>query len=173
MFCHLGGFEQDFSTGERRPSNLKRPLLSKFSRLDICLSNVPSCSSKANPERTPKCTPKYIGYKKKESGELFIRHAHPLGRTPIFVSSTTKLACVLAMLTKTLAAALSTWIDRKMVAPSFVTLMPPSRLPTDCKILSMPTVAAEQTITHIARRNVFVFQGVGRLVGGERGLRST
>lgn len=43
------------------------------------------------------------------------------------------------MLTNTLAAALSTWMDRKMVAPSFVTLMPPSRLPTDCKILSMPT----------------------------------
>lgn len=48
------------------------------------------------------------------------------------------LACVFAMFTNTLAAALSTWMDRRMVAPSFVTLMPPSRLPTDCKILSIP-----------------------------------
>lgn len=50
------------------------------------------------------------------------------------------LTCVLAMLTNTFAAALSTWIARKIVAPSLVTLMPPSRLPMDCKILSMPMI---------------------------------
>lgn len=54
------------------------------------------------------------------------------------------LTCVFAMFTNTFAAALSTWIARRMVAPSLVTLMPPSRLPIDCKILSIPEREGEK-----------------------------
>mmetsp|Transcript_26387 Transcript_26387/g.82154 ORF Transcript_26387/g.82154 Transcript_26387/m.82154 type:complete len:248 (+) Transcript_26387:1650-2393(+) len=66
------------------------------------------------------------------------RSSSPHNTATDVVPSPTSSSCVLAMSTKTLAAALSMCTLRKIVAPSFVTSILWSWLETDCRILSMP-----------------------------------
>lgn len=54
----------------------------------------------------------------------------------LVVPSPTSSSCTFEMLTRILAAALSSCIDFKIVAPSFVTVMSPED--ADCRILFMP-----------------------------------
>lgn len=54
----------------------------------------------------------------------------------LVVPSPTSSSCTFEMFTKIFAAALSSCIDFKIVAPSFVTLISP--VEADCKILFMP-----------------------------------
>mmetsp|Transcript_40486 Transcript_40486/g.96219 ORF Transcript_40486/g.96219 Transcript_40486/m.96219 type:complete len:272 (-) Transcript_40486:57-872(-) len=61
----------------------------------------------------------------------------PQSTTTEVVPSPTSSSCTLEMSTRTFAAALSTYSDLRIVAPSFVTVTVSPR-PMDCKILSIP-----------------------------------
>mmetsp|Transcript_6458 Transcript_6458/g.17793 ORF Transcript_6458/g.17793 Transcript_6458/m.17793 type:complete len:204 (-) Transcript_6458:29-640(-) len=79
-----------------------------------------------------------IGWMRMATSFSASRSSSPHSTVTLVVPSPTSSSWVLAMSMSTLAAALSTWIACRMVAPSLVTVTPSPRPVVDCRILSMP-----------------------------------